>query len=252
MVKIRKAILDVSRWDLKCPFPMTPQFIVIHNTANDAPAENEIAYMGRNMSEVSFHYAVDDREAVQGIPETRNAWHAGDGGTGIANRRGIAIEICYSKSGGERFDLAEKNAASLAADILRRYGWGIEKVRKHQDFNGKNCPHRTLERGWERFLGMVQAELTGTEAEKPRYAVGKVYVLRVDALSVRVSPGVDSRRKGFSELTPNAKAHAHPSGHLKKGTAVTCLETRTLGKDIWMRIPSGWVAAVYEGEEYVN
>ena len=177
MVKIRKAILDVSRWDLKCPFSMTPEFVVIHNTANDAPAENEIAYMGRNDSEVSFHYAVDDTEAVQGIPEDRNAWHAGDGGTGEANRRGIAIEICCSKSGGEKFEKSEQNAASLAADILKRYGWGIEKVRKHQDFNGKNCPHRTLELGWERFLDMVKAELEGVvkapevPAKKPVDAV---------------------------------------------------------------------------------
>lgn len=33
-----------------------------------------------NHNEVSFHYAVDDKEIVQGIPENRNAWHSGDGG----------------------------------------------------------------------------------------------------------------------------------------------------------------------------
>ncbi|MFQ8600648.1 MAG: N-acetylmuramoyl-L-alanine amidase family protein, partial [Oscillospiraceae bacterium] len=138
---------------------MTPQFVVIHNTANDASAEAEIAYMCRNNNEVSFHYAVDDVEAVQGIPENRNGWHAGDGGSGRGNRYGIAIEICYSKSGGPRFDQAEKNAAELTADILRRYGWGIDKVTKHQDYSGKYCPHRTLDRGWQRYLDMVSAAL---------------------------------------------------------------------------------------------
>ena len=76
-----------------------------------------------------------------------NGWHAGNGGNGRGNRYGIAIEICYSKSGGPRFDQAEKNAAELTADILRRYGWGIEKVTKHQDYSGKYCLHRTLDRG---------------------------------------------------------------------------------------------------------
>ena len=30
---------------------------------------------------------------------------------------------------------------------------------KHQDWSGKNCPHRTLELGWPRFVKMVEAEL---------------------------------------------------------------------------------------------
>ena len=37
---------------------MTPKRIVIHNTANDAPAENEISYMLSRPEEVSFHFAI--------------------------------------------------------------------------------------------------------------------------------------------------------------------------------------------------
>ena len=155
MVPIISKIVARSKYPLKCPYPMTPGCVVIHNTANDAPAANEIAYMSNNDAEVSFHYAVDDREIVQGIEETRNAWHCGDG-NGPGNRTGIAIEICYSKGGGERFDKAERNAAELAASILNRYGWGIDKLKKHQDFNGKYCPHRTLDKGWDRFVNMVR------------------------------------------------------------------------------------------------
>ena len=36
-------------------------------------------------------------------------------------------------------------------------GWGIDRVKKHQDFSGKYCPHRTLDLGWERFLKMVES-----------------------------------------------------------------------------------------------
>ncbi|WP_373691010.1 peptidoglycan recognition protein family protein, partial [Pseudomonas aeruginosa] len=87
--------------------------MTIHNTSNDASAANEVAYMLSNNNQTSYHYAVDDKEAVQAIPLNRNAWHAGDGGSGTGNRKSIGIEICYSKSGGSRFDKAEKNAAYL-------------------------------------------------------------------------------------------------------------------------------------------
>ena len=93
MVRIKKNFVAESKYDLKCPYEMVPQYVVIHNTANNATAQNEIAYMKRNRKEVSFHYAVDHKEIVQAIPESRNAWHAGDGGNGKGNRYGIAIEI---------------------------------------------------------------------------------------------------------------------------------------------------------------
>lgn len=160
-LSIRQNLLPSSKYTLKSPYVMTPTRLIVHNTANDASANNEISYMVTNNLEVSFHYAVDDIEAVQGLPENRNGWHAGDGRTGIGNRQGIGIEICYSKSGGDRFIKAERNACILIAQLLKKYGWGIDKVTKHQDYSGKYCPHRTLDMGWQRFLNMVQAELNG-------------------------------------------------------------------------------------------
>lgn len=158
MVNIRQNLVDSSKYNIKCPYTMNAEFIVVHNTANDASANNEIEYMKSNNNKVSFHYAVDDTEIVQGIPENRNAWHAGDG-NGNGNRKGIAIEICYSKSGGERFDKAEENAAEFIASKLKEKSWGIDKVKKHQDFANKYCPHRTLDYGWERFLNKIRSYL---------------------------------------------------------------------------------------------
>ena len=158
MVNIVKKIVPENKWGIKCPYEMTPTRIVVHNTANDASARNEIAYMTNNDYETSFHYAVDDKEIVQGIEENRNSWNAGDG-NGKGNREGIAIEICYSLSGGDRFIKAEKNAVDLIVDILKRYGWGIDRVTKHQDYTNKYCPHRTLDMGWDRFLNMIKVKL---------------------------------------------------------------------------------------------
>ena len=139
---------------------MVPEYVTVHNTANDASAANEVAYMISNNNEVSFHYAIDDQEVVQGIPENRNTWNAGDG-NGPGNRKSISVEICYSLSGGERFLQAEKNAAEFVARLLKQRGWGIDRVKKHQDWNGKYCPHRTLDMGWDRFLNMVKSHMDG-------------------------------------------------------------------------------------------
>ena len=166
MVEIVKRLVPESKWDIKCPYSMTPTRIVVHNTANDASAINEIAYMTNNDYETSFHYAVDDKMIVQGIEENRNGWHASDG-NGKGNREGIAIEICYSKSGGARFDKAEENAVDLIVDILKRYGWGVDKVTKHQDYTNKYCPHRTLDKGWDRFINAIQNKLNGGTSGQP-------------------------------------------------------------------------------------
>lgn len=171
MVPIVKMIVPSSRYYLKCPYEMTPTRIVVHNTANDASARNEITYMTNNDYETSFHYAVDDKEIVQGIEENRNGWHASDG-NGKGNREGIAIEICYSLSGGKRFIKAEKNAVDLIVDILNRYNWNIDKVTKHQDYTNKYCPHRTLDMGWDRFLNMIKEKLNETR-ERP-FIIGDI------------------------------------------------------------------------------
>ena len=169
-------LLSSSKYYLKAPYEMVAEGYVVHNTANDAPAKNEISYMINNNYEVSFHIAIDDKEIWQGVPFNRNTWNAGDG-NGKGNRKMIAIEICYSKSGGERFIQAEKNTAKYLAENLHARGWGIDRVYKHQDFNGKYCPHRTLDMGWQRFLNMVQAELDklAVPQEKPKEEIKDSY-----------------------------------------------------------------------------
>lgn len=76
-MNIRQKLVDPSKYDIKCPYKMTPTRIVVHNTYNDASANNEISYMISNNNYTSFHFAVDDKEVVQGIPLDRNTWNAG-------------------------------------------------------------------------------------------------------------------------------------------------------------------------------
>ncbi|WP_310794749.1 N-acetylmuramoyl-L-alanine amidase [Lysinibacillus sp. A4] len=145
---------------------MAPQFITVHNTANDAPAENEILYMLTNSNQVSYHVAVDDKNVIQAIPFNRNAWHCGDG-QGNGNLKSIGVEICYSKNGGARYAIAEENAVQYIASLLKQYGWGIERVKKHQDWNGKYCPHRILsENRWNSFLNRIKKAMESNESEQ--------------------------------------------------------------------------------------
>lgn len=156
MVPIKQMLVSADKYSVKCPYSMTPEGITIHNTANNASAENEIKYMIGNNKQVSYHYAVDDKEIIQGILENRNAWHAGDG-NGNGNRKTISIEICYSTGDKAKFEKAQENTAEFVAYKLKEYGWDVDRVYTHKHWSGKHCPHRTLdEYGWEYFINLVK------------------------------------------------------------------------------------------------
>lgn len=164
---IIKNYVPKLKYAKKCPYSMKPIGITIHNTYNDASAINEVKYMIGNNLTVSYHVAIDDKNVVLAIPFNRSAWHAGDGGKGTGNRKTISIEICYSKSGGSKFDKAEKNAAHYVATLLKEYDWTTKNIYPHRTWSGKYCPHRTLDKGWDRFIKMVQAELDILNGKKP-------------------------------------------------------------------------------------
>lgn len=100
------------------------------------------------------------------------------------------------------------------------------------------------------FQGFIYNPLN-FEQKVSKYIIGKTYKTNV-ILRVRHGIGIDKRIKKFEELTENAKAHAYNSGCLKEGTKVTVLEAVNNGNDIWLRIPSGWVAGYYNGKMYVS
>lgn len=86
----------------------------------------------------------------------------------------------------------------------------------------------------------------------PSYRTGTVYTLLADHLRVRTGPGTGYATKSRKQLTVNAREHAYSNGTLKKGTRVTCKDVRKVGSDIWIKIPSGWIAAYYGGKKYVG
>ena len=158
-VPIKQNFVSSSKYSIKCPNKMSPEYITVHNTANDASAENEIKYMINNNNQVSYHFAVDDKEIIQGLPLDRNAWHCGDE-KGNGNMKSIGVEICYSKSGGTKYKAAEENAVKLIAQLLKERSWGIDRVKQHHDWSGKDCPHRIRAEGtWTSFLSRIETAM---------------------------------------------------------------------------------------------
>lgn len=97
--------------------------------------------------------------------------------------------------------------------------------------------------------------ITTNNAVQSTYKVGTTYTTQV-ILKVRAGAGTNYAQKSYNQLTSNAKANAYSTGVnagcLKAGTRVTCQEIRQVGNDIWIRIPSGWIAGLYQGKVYVK
>lgn len=153
---------------------MTPEYITVHNTAN--PSQGADALMHSNYlmngktheTYLSWHFTVDDKQAIQHIPIDEVAYHAGDS-LGAGNMASIGIEICENVDGSYR--KAEENAEDLIAGLLLDLNLDISRVVPHQHWSGKYCPHNLLSAdngsvGWDVFIQNIQQKLNQKKAEK--------------------------------------------------------------------------------------
>lgn len=170
-VPFRQKLVGSWNYGAKCPYAMDADSVTIHETDNNAPANNEVSYMIGNTDQVSFHVAIDENEAVQGIPFDRNTWNAGDGGSGHGNRKSISFEICrnYNATQGtnitgtqlEQYKKAKANAIKVIAQIMLEQGIpaNTSTVKSHYDRSGKNCPSKMRNDGqWIAFRDAVIKE----------------------------------------------------------------------------------------------
>lgn len=167
MVQIIQDLIPKGRRN-RPGYRLDPKYITIHDTANTqsgADARAHAQYLKGSTAAslpVSWHFTVDDKVIYQHLPLNENGWHAGDGASGTGNRQSIGIEICENRDGNRA--QAEANAAWLVAKLLREFNLGLDRVKQHYDWSGKNCPRvlRARKGGWEGFLAAVQSymELT--------------------------------------------------------------------------------------------
>ena len=149
------------------------KYLTIHQTGNTGKGAN--AQMHANLQSrvhgASWHWQVDDKEAIQSFEHTYRCWHASDG-RGDGNSNSIAIEGCINSDG--NYIQSVKNMAELAAKILKDEGIPIENMKQHHDFdtkNRKNCPAqiRAGKDGinWNKFVQMVKENMTGSSVSEP-------------------------------------------------------------------------------------
>ena len=156
--------LPESKYPLKAPYPMTPEGLIVHNTAGSASAMAEAQAMTTNDSAVSFHVVIDEAQAVECVPFARNTFHAGDGSAGYANRHLIGLEIARSAGDPALFAQAEANAACYIAHVCIQYGWTSAQLHQHNWYSATECPHKTRNH-WQDFLAKVDAQIAEIRAQ---------------------------------------------------------------------------------------
>ena len=159
-----------------------PLWITVHETGNtragaDAEMHRVFTHQGGGESIVSFHFVVDDREAIQLLPCDEIGWHASDGCNDRAADTGcfasVAIETCVNADGDWTKTFA--NLAELIAAIVKGDGrvafagragaFSAARIAQHNRwaFDRKNCPQRIRERGlWDGLLAAVNARIGGS------------------------------------------------------------------------------------------
>ena len=157
MVKIRQNLVPASLINkISYGIGNKKTHICVHETDNtrsgsDADAHSRLQRNG-NSRQASWHWQVDDVEAVQSFTHDVRCWAAGTNG----NNEAIHVEICVNGDG--NYQKAVQNAAALVAKIMKDEGIPASRVVQHSHYTGKNCP-RIMRGGkipWSTFMQMVK------------------------------------------------------------------------------------------------
>ena len=176
-VGLRQIIVPKGRFGRHIEFPLRATYITIHST--DSPNVSALVH-ARGMAAGNFrgktkwnrtgymtwHFSVDDRDAIQSLPLNIQGEHADHDGPG--NKTSIGIEISELRVA-RRQAAAIDRAARLTAWLMHDQGIPLDHVvphyhwpQRHFHNNMKNCPRILLEHGrpgprWVAFLRKVQS-----------------------------------------------------------------------------------------------
>lgn len=167
---------NVPNWVLN---PGTEQYITVHDTGNpdfqaDAQMHADFVANGGGTDNVSFHFTVDDKEAIQILECWRVGFHAGDNcdnrATDFGCFQSLAIETCINVDGD--WSKTKHNLSKLIAMIvqgderiisLKKDSYSLSRTVMHQRWSGKYCARRILDEGSFPIIIAEAAELMTTE-----------------------------------------------------------------------------------------
>lgn len=133
-----------------------PEYIVVHDTGNrdkGADAMVHFKYFNGGDRQASAHFFVDDKTIMQLIEIKDKAWHCGDGMNkkGIGNSNSIGIEICINSDSNYKITL--EKTAELVAMLQIQHNILENKIVRHYDASGKNCPQTMNNKGdWTEWI----------------------------------------------------------------------------------------------------
>lgn len=176
-LNLREMLVPAGQFGRHIEFPMRPTYITIHSTENPnatalqhATGMKNGAFRGHSQWNrtgfLTWHFSVDDVQAIQSLPLNIQGEHADHDGPG--NKTSIGIEICEFRSA-TRQATAIDRAARLTAYVMHEKGIPLDNVVPHYHWtqvhfnnNHKDCPHILLDGGkpgprWEAFLRRVRS-----------------------------------------------------------------------------------------------
>lgn len=179
-MNIINRILPSSHSLRKGTTKFTPKYITLHETANTSKGADALQHAkylengagGRN---VSWHFTCDDQRIVQHLEETVTGKHAG---TSAGNAQSIGVEICINSDG--NYEKALENAAQLVAYLCKKYKLGVDRIKLHKDWSGKNCPTNMIAKkrlpAFKTRVTSIMNEVKPMEPTKPAEPAKPAYV----------------------------------------------------------------------------
>lgn len=157
--------------DLQERTPLTATRLVAHSTANPgATDEGHFRWLDSARQHGWAHYYLDWDSISQLVPEG----FVGPANGPTANADSISFEMCEPAAGPNataQFLQVWNRAVWLAADILHRYGWGIDRLFSHADISRlypQDTDHQDpiaflaqYGRTWDQFKSDVATALFG-------------------------------------------------------------------------------------------
>lgn len=179
-----------------------PAYVVIHETDNwskGADAKAHATAMKNGNLAGTVHYYVDSKSIYQTLDHSDGAWAVGDGKGkyGITNRNSINIEICVNPE--TDYYKAVDYAERLAAKLLKQYGWGTDRLKRHYDASRKNCPRRIQAEGrWPEFVKKTAAYMKGASTVSTKTNTTSNTAKKTVALTGKIEVQLPVIKKGSS------------------------------------------------------